>query len=296
MPITIFFRGVGIYVRGSDTTVVEILFPNAEEGSPPNGEIGDDGLPRHADNTRSTSHFAGVLIPRPTGAEYRKLLGRRVQFPGSIPTVIGSDFPNHYPSLPEMTGGDGFGLTLLPEADREKPQGRVATRIKLFGGNLTWSTPASGLDFNIDGHHAKGHAASKKRRYSTAGVWTSDGEDPIQLDVSVFSASGKHQITELPIRLDVTAPVAYFYNFDNALPTEDDLRKDETDIRCKGRLTDHDFKWIYKLMDFANPPFKTWQEWLQGEEFPTPWTPCPAGGGNKVSTLLPVSTCFQTVL
>jgi len=305
MAITIVFRGVGVYVR-SGLTVVELLFPNAEELPPPNNETGDDGLPRHADNTRATNHFAGVLIPGDNGDEYRKLLGRLIVFPGTAPTEIDQDFPTHFPPLREVTNGGQFGLRLLPDAARQTPQGRVATRIKFSGGQLT-PAEASGVPFNIDGHHSEGGVAIRQQMYSTGAVWTLDAVDELALDVFEFSDSGP-PVRERQIQLKASTSThasAYFYNFDNGLPTKDDLGKNETTADCKGRLSDHDFKWVYQLMDFANPPFKTWQNWLQGEEFPTPWTPCsglkvPASDAKSNSQddilLLPISTCFETVV
>jgi hypothetical protein len=307
MPIAIFFRGVAIFVRGSDTSVVEILFPNAEECPPRDTEIGDDGLPQHADHTRATAHIAGVLIPRPTGDEYRKLLNRGVVFPGSTATAIDKEFPNHFPPLRQMTSGSGFGLTLLPKAEREVPKGRVATRIQLAGGKLTWG-PDSSVAFNIDGHHAPGNVAIPRKTYTTSAVWTSDAES-IDIEVSQFTAPGAPPVRERPITLSAAtnSTQAFFYNFDNGLPSTDELVKDEMkNVKCKGRLTDHDFKWVYGLMDFPNPPFTKWQDWLKGHEFPTPWAPCSRVEEAKVSDkalpipadmmLLPVSTCFQTVV
>jgi hypothetical protein len=307
MPITISFRGVGIYVRetGNDSTVVEVLFPNAEQDGPPNAEIGDDGFPRHADNTRATDHFAGVLIPRTTGNEYRKLLGRRVEFPRAGPTTIDGKFAGHFPSVTEATNGSGFGLTLIKEAEREVFPWRAATRILLSGGTLT-PKPSFAVDFNIDGHHAKGGTPIATKQYSTGGVWTSDkGVESIELAVSTFPKPGQPSVAEPLIKLDSAASTAHFYNFDNGLPSLEDLDKSALKLKCKGRLTDHDFKWIYKLMDFA-PPFTTWQEWLKGEEFPAPWAPCaqlsPTGPGKSTPgvptnrLLVPISTCFGTVV
>ena len=104
MPVTVAFRGVGAFVRDSKTGAIShLLFPNAESVSPPNAEMGDEGLPRHADNTRATPHYAGMLIPSSSGDEYIKLLNRVVRFLGTaLPTLSG---PVTLTSIADMTDG-----------------------------------------------------------------------------------------------------------------------------------------------------------------------------------------------
>src|SRR4051794_15668570 len=171
MGIEIVFRGVAMFVCGKgNKTVTKVLFPNAE-GEPIEGSIDTAGS-KHADHTRATHHYAGLLIPRPDGDEYHKLRGFDVTFLLNGDANIGEKFIENFPSLQRATNGDGFELTLLPVGE-EKPSetGRVATRITPSGGVLT---PIDNLNapFSIDGHHAKDGTEIPKRPYTLGATWT----------------------------------------------------------------------------------------------------------------------------
>jgi hypothetical protein len=306
MPVTVAFRGVSAFVRDAKTGAIDhLLLPNAESVAPPDAETGDDGLPRHADNTRATPHYAGMLLPSSSGDEYVKLLNRVVVFPGSaLPKLDGSLMA--LASLGDMTSGEAaktkpYPLKPLPRNEWHKLDGHVGTDIELHNGTLS-AGPPSKIAFNVDGHHRKDKVPIPPTNYTTVVIWTADDETPVALEIyRIIDAQGTlaHERT---VTLSPSGLLsACIYNFDNGIPTLDELVKEQAEVNCKGRLCDHDFKWIYALMK-RHSSFSTWQEWLGGEEFPAPWAPCsqlrqaPHPAGNKKIVLLPVSTCFQTVV
>ena len=135
----------------------------------------------------------------------------------------------------------------------------------------------------------------------TVPVVTAKDENDVQLEIYKVLDQHGALVLERTVTLRPSSSFsAHIYNFDNGLPTVDELNK-ATTVECKGRLSDHDFKWIYALMN-RHSGFPKWQDWLDGEEFPTPWASCRHlkkvvhDGGNLSIRLLPVSTCFQTVV
>jgi len=268
-------------------SVAEVLFPNAE-GDTADKTDDDEGFPCHADKSRATHHSAGLLIPGPDRDEYYRLSGVEVTFLLSGPATIDATFAEQFPSLSAATSGSGFELRLL--ADRT-PGGRVATRILPTGGHLAPIQPSDDEPaFGIDGHHAKDGKAIPPKKYSPGAKWTPTAPDIESVEILLTDVT-RPASEPVAITLGLDRPKAFFYNFDIGLPTEDELLKEKFQAPCKGRRTDHDFKWLYGLMDRTNPNFKQWSEWLgAGRAFPAPVAPCP------LTTLVPVSTCFQTVL
>ena len=301
--VRIALRGVGAYVRTSSSVVTHLLFPNAETGTPPDAEIGPDGFLRHADNTRATPHYAGLVVPSASSPDtYVKLLNGAVKLPGKTPP----NFPSgaSLPLLGAMTDDSRFTLKLLKDWD--KPNTKIAAHIVFGGGSLAVEPPPTPpILFNIDGHHRANKLPIEDQPFSPGVVWTAEGPGPVQLEIGHIDGNGDFA-GEFTIPVNPPSSEsgysACIYNFDNGLPTIDELTGPNKKIKCKGRHTDDDFKWIYALMERADH-FATWPDWLDGEEFPAPWASCrhlqkltTTRNGCVEILLLPVSTCFQTVV
>jgi hypothetical protein len=126
-----------------------------------------------------------------------------------------------------------------------------------------------------------------ERYYATVAMWTTD--DPVvKLTAKKMWGNGGTKT----ITLDAAHPVAYLYNFD----VKDPLLKDfeENPKKCQGRTVDHDFKWIFQVMDPKSPRVRPWQDYLEGDDFPAPVTDCVPHRLRDIR-LVPVSTCFPTV-
>jgi len=293
MAIEIVFRGVAMFVCGrGNTTVTKVLFPNAE-GKPDEGTKDTDGF-KHADKTRATPHYAGLLIPRPDGDEYHKLLGVDVNFISTGDAIVDGTFIDSFPSLKKATNREGYELELLP-LDKEEPSvdGRVATRIKPLGGRLT-ALEKIQAPFSIDGHHTKDDEDIPGRPYSPGAKWTPVGTLP-SLDIVLTDRTAQHKPPKT-ITLGRDSK-AFFYNFENGIPTQAQLEHVDHDPPCEGHLIDHDWKWLYGLMARKNTTdHPNWPEWLKSgrfhrrHEFPAPKARC------EDMRLVSVSTCFQTVL
>jgi hypothetical protein len=282
MAIEVHFRGVGIFVTDGPQAATEVLFPNAESVPPDAVDLGG-GVMGHADRSKAKKHHAGILTVSATGQEHRRALAsHRVDFPNADATSVDASFHRRLPPLKQCTNADGFRLRLLPEADREGD--RVATRIVLRGGTLEARPSALAVDFEMNARHG---TPGGPARYSYDVVWTT-GEARVLLDVTTFDGQ-----QEDPIELDSTTPEAYFYCFDNKNPKKRDLTRIDPSA-CAGRLTDDDFKWVYMLFDRAEGNHQTWQDWLEGNQFPAPWTNCRRRDPFlKDEPLIPVSTCYS---
>ena len=299
MAIEIYFRGVAMFVCGpGNKTVAKVLLPNAEQ-DPIDKKTDRNGGVAHADNTRAIRHFAGLLIPRPDGDEYRRLRGLDVKFVvdnDDGDATIDEGFITQIPSIKRATNGEGFELALLPSKE-ETPsaRGRVITRIRALGGHLSALDPGEAPRFSIDGHHAKDKKDIPPQQYAPAVVWR---PRTAAKSVTIALADPSEPDSD-PIRitLDEKRPTAFFYNFEHGLPTKAQLEHQGFDTPCNGHLVDHDFKWLYKLMDRTNEELHDWPRWLSRfggvfHDFPAPKSPC-----HEVNIALPsVSTCFQTVL
>jgi len=85
---------------------------------------------------------------------------------------------------------------------------------------------------------------------------------------------------------------AYIYNHDKPKPSEKEMIGDRIPCTPGAPLEDHDFKWLYQLLE---PPKGNWDDWRGPHRLPAPLTQCPAapatpiGAEPKAPT---VSTCF----
>jgi hypothetical protein len=286
MAITVHFRGVGVFVTDGPT-VTEVLFPNAESRRPPDHVTRPDGKIGHADGSKAKDHFAGVLTISATGHERNhRLLGRRVTFPADGPTGIDASFRRKLPPLQRCTTSPGFTLRLLPQDERQSD--RVASQILLSGGELAALDPNLSIEFEMDGHHAP---PAPRQRYAYDVVWTTRAES-VTLEVETFDGH-----PEQSIELNANTPEAFFYCFDHPNPRKYDLIKLEPGKCSFPPVTDHDFKWIYQLLDREDSNHRTWQDWLGSDQFPAPRTDCverPAPAALRDAGLIPVSTCYST--
>jgi hypothetical protein len=283
MSIAINFRGVAVFVQKSQTNQVEeVLFPSAEDpdNGPPDGEVADDGSALHADLTRANHHYAGLLIRSPgVPATYRKLFRTRVEFSDGQSSNTQQGFAGNFPLLKDATTGKQHGLSLL--LDRESD--RVATRILFSGGTLEADTPDAGEPaFSLDDHFG---GSTPAKPYSTSATWRTPSTS-LTIQITPLDTLAPAESIVIPDRSAV-----YIYHFDNGLPSENELTR-PIRLRCKHRAVDHDFKWIYKLLEKGS--FSNWPDWLGGHDFPAPMAPCPGRSGLHVR-LVPVSTCFPTV-
>jgi hypothetical protein len=288
MAITVHFRGVGVFVTNG-LTVTELLFPNADSRHPPDHETLPNGQIGHADKSAAKKHFAGVLTVDVAGQERnRALIGRRVTFPGNTATRIDASFRKKLPPLDRCTDSPGHKLRLLPEEERKGD--RVASRILLAGGQLVAHDPGLTIEFDMDGHFGP---AARGRRYAYDVEWTTN-DAAVSLEVETFDGR-----PESPIELSGAVPEAYFYCFDDNSPSKRDLTKLDPTKCTNPPVTDHDFKWIYQLLDRENSNHRRWQDWLQGSDFPAPRTDCVERGALAAARageagLIPVSTCYST--
>lgn len=286
MEYTIHFRGVAVFVR-SDDTITEVLFPNAETSTPPEGTKHpvtdpDDGTVLteymlHADGTPAPKHYAGALIIGPNAERtYRKLFRRAVRIGDGGGARITGALRRELPPLVDVIDVPEYALRLLEAGQRSDPA-RVATRISLEG--TIFSEHQSTLKWGLYGGR-RGGSIDDNRFFAGAKV-IFNAPDPF--DILVTDLTGQTGADET-IRLDRNHREVYFYHFDSALPTVDQLTKpDHADPDFD---VDHDFKWVYALLNRVNPDMDTWVKWLDGDKFPAPV---------RAPTLVPVSTCFPTV-
>jgi hypothetical protein len=292
MEFTIHFRGVALFAA-KDEKIKEVLFPNAETELPPEGtmeRIKDaDGnviaeVMFHADKTPAPRHFAGALIVGPNGAaEYRKLLHRHVVIGAGDGADIKGRLKKDLPPLVDVITVPKYLLKLLPTADRFDPV-RVATRFSLNTGDI-FSEHQARIDWELDGGKRGGKVPGEKFFAGTR-VKIQANET---FEIQVTDFTGQTNADER-IRLDKDHKDVYFFNFDTGTPTRSGLDKpdhDDVDYRI-----DHDFKWIYQLMDRQDAAMHEWHKWLDNDPFPAPARAATTG---PESRLIPVSTCYETV-
>ena len=295
MKFTIHFRGVAVFVAKGGGKVTEVLFPNAERKSPPDGDAGKKTTKgkiigkdmKHADDTEAPQHFAGALVVGPgVTRTYRKLNGRLVR--RDVSGAGASPVTGFFEKVPPLANVITETDSTLKLMNRENPAnyGRMATRFKLDKGDIaagkesqTEWTLSGGIHTNekpITGHFAIG------------ATWTVESEDPLIFRVHNLDDTEAEQ----PIVLSRETDTVYFYNFDSGLPSDDELTEEE-DPPGVGRV-DNDFKWSYALFDKKQPK---WQDWLKTKAFPTPQTLPPESEELRPDDfrLIPVSTCFQLV-
>jgi hypothetical protein len=298
MDFTIHFRGVAMLVAKGETSVTEILFPNAETEPPPNGDPGDlkaDGRivgrnMKHADGSAANPHFAGAMIVGP-GLErtYRKLAGRIVKPVGTSgsPPTPPSDFFEQIPPLAKVITNAGSRLKLLDPTLTANHK-RIATRFILDTGNIAPVMPGSNGTWLLAGGL---HGPSvKTRQFSLGATWTVTADEPLRFDVLGLDGN---PIGDKRIELDADHREVYFFNLDVGLPTDGDLA--EETLPSTPGLVDDDFKWVYALLDGPSGPID-WKIWLRSARFPAPQlVGLPESKGKPHMLLIPVSTCFESV-
>lgn len=277
MAITIFFRGAALFVARGGGPVTDVLFPSAENRFPPEGEPNEIdqgsgvalGVMKHADGTPAVRHYAGALLlgPGPT-ATYRKLAKRHVQQSG---TGTGAT-PNIISTIPPIA--KATKKTKIELRDPADPSNAefIATRFTIHTGEMNPHSP-SGFNWTLDG--GKHGDKVQLNNCPLAVAWTFPASvTEVQFDITNLDGS---PTGESPIVLNAQQPTAYFYHFDNALPTVQELTTEDTP---KKKAIDHDFKWMYELFQPASG--QKWKKWLDNGKFPAP----------QVDALVPVSTCF----
>lgn len=289
MIFTIHFRGVALFASKGNH-IREVLFPNAETSPPPEGvkkKVKDENenvvaeVMSHADHTPAPKHYAGALLAGPNGGtSYRKLLHRHVVI-GDVNGAgadINGALRTDLPPLVDVITIPEYELRLLDPADRFDPA-RVATRFSLGMGAIC-SEQQSGYPWELDGGKCGGSVPPAK--FFNGVKLTIEARAPF--DIAVTDFTGKTQADET-IRLDADHPEVYFYNFDSGMPSIKELTTpdhDDPDYEI-----DHDFKWIYRLLNRVNPELDTWMKWLEHDPFPAP--------SKAFTGLITVSTCYQTV-
>jgi len=281
MKISIHFRGVAVVVANSpDGTATEVLFPKADEG-PPDGKplvVLDPDVEgrklteilRHADGSVANRHFAGALLVNSDGTRsYHRLSGRRVQrAPQSGGSGIGARIAHDFvlPPLDDIIVDPTKKLKLL----KDRPKSRVATQFILNGDSIN-----ANLLTKQQWKFSEPNGERDPQDYSLDATWTIEA-DSVVFNIDDLAGGGVRETIEL----GDACPEVFFYNFDNALPSRDELLTTE---KAKANEVDDDFKWAYKLFD---KDASSWPEWLDGGGFPAP---VQFGG------LLPISTCFELV-
>src|SRR5688572_21424333 len=168
MAIQIFFRGVGAYVPQGKNKVTEVLFPWAED-LPPDHTTEADGTILHADRSRATQHYAGVLVvPAPGKGDpfHVRLAHKRVTIAGDKGADIDpAVFGDRFPSITRPTKNKK--LKLIAESDRDDKT-KVATWIKLGIGDLTASDNSAQPKFMVDGIYGD---PDGPKQYSVSATW-----------------------------------------------------------------------------------------------------------------------------
>jgi hypothetical protein len=166
--ITIHFIGVSVFVVSKNDEVDEILFPNAQTRFPPDHTMQGTSM-RHADRSRANRHYAGAIVldAQDQIVERQRLIGREVTFPSRSPTKIDGNFRDAFPSLRDATRNRP--IELLSDDDRKTS--RVATRIKLRGGNpISATIPDHGFRFGMPVLSEPNPL--RERFYATVATWT----------------------------------------------------------------------------------------------------------------------------
>jgi len=287
------FRGIAMYVANSKPNfITEVVFPRADK-APPDGE--DDGIAelppnkyhpkpymgrkmKHADGSDAMAHFAGALIVTPGQEDDRRVLtGCAVERANSSGKGARMDtkFLQNVPSLDHIILDQKKKLKLLHDT---KEPSRVATRFLIDGGKEDAMTAVSPAGGGWQFTQPNGHT-SKPVDYCLEVLWTIKAPAPLTFNVT--NLKGQTGGTLTPITLQDENTEVYFYNFDYEEPTVDDLlRVDDAELGD----VDHDFKWLYKVMDKENV---TWPAWLERTAFPAPELVTPP--------MVSVSTCFDAV-
>jgi hypothetical protein len=280
MAIKIFFRGAALFVAQGGGPVTDVLFPSAEHRVPPEGktkEFEDDSevvarVMKHADGTPAVRHYAGALIlgPGPT-TTYRKLADRLVQ---ASPTGNGAKpsggLLDKIPPIAKATKKTALELRDLSDPTNFE---FISTRFRIHAGEMSPDSP-SGLDWALDG--GKHGDKVLLPNCPLAVAWTFPASvTEVRFEINDLKGS---PTGEAPIVLNEDQPTAFFYHFDNALPTKPELTTENPPQ--KKNAIDHDFKWLYEL--FRPVTGEKWKDWLGTGKFPAP----------QCTTLVPVSTCF----
>ena len=191
-------------------------------------------------------------------------------------------FHKELPPLEDAITVPKFALELLGENERSDPK-RVATRLTLNTGDISKAHQAEST-WEIDGGKHGGKVQGQ-RFFAGATLVIKRASSPFEIKVTDFTGQ-----PDEPIRLDKKHKEVFFFNFDTGVPSIDELTKPDHDDPDFG--IDHDFKWVYHLLNRVDPTMNSWIKWLDTEPFPAPVR---VFSGNPEMDLIPVSTCFETV-
>jgi hypothetical protein len=261
MAISVFFRGPSLFVLGTGV-INEVLLPDGKR-TIFNGGVKD----KHPDNSNAKKHHAGLLVLTADGGiALRKSLYRKrvtVRDPSDAGAcTTETSFAKVVP-LSALTNGPDASKHLKLLSPGPDYWTRVAAAVHLEGGTIG-SEEDSDLVFEFPKTHNP--SAPGPQQIPLIARWT-----PTGTEAEIVVESVNDDDTELTIPL-ADGQVAWIYNFDSKEPFPADMGKPKKPCKKPGRLEDHDFKWLYQLLD---PPGGDWQKWLEKQPLPAPLSECP---------------------
>jgi len=285
MTIAVHFRGPSLFVTHGGK-LDRVLIPDARKGVPD----------RHPDGDVAKRHYAGLLVLRGSGAEVGRfsLHGKIVTV--SDGTAVSCDLDptfNRTVPLDELANGPDPAkhLRLIRADTNDDYWERVAARIRIQGGTLSTVEPAS-KEFVFHFPKAFNPKPPPEQRIPLLTTWHTEAP---RARIEIRDVRGVAEPIDIALEPDESA---YIYNHDKPKPSEREMIGDRIPCKPKEPLVDHDFKWLYQLVD---PPDGDWAEWLGEEKLPAPLTECPplpkgaapSGTGADIAPKQPdVSTCF----
>lgn len=292
MTIAVHFRGPTLFVtRGA--TLDRVLIPDGRR------TIFKNGVPdKHPDNDKTKRHYAGLLVLRGSGGEVGRfsLHGKLVTVSDGTAAACALD-PSFNRTVPvhELTNGPDPArhLRLIRADDDDDYWERVAARVRLWGGTMRTVDPGP-REFEFRFPATFNPRPPRPRRIPLLTTWHTEAP---KVQIAIRDVRGIADPIEVALEPDESA---YIYNHDKPRPSEREMIGDRTPCKPGAELEDHDFRWLYQLLD---PPKGDWDDWLKGEKLPVPQTECPAEssapGASPTSTTSDseakhpsVSTCF----
>lgn len=285
MTNSVVFRGPGLFMQG-EGTIDHVLLPDARNGG------------KHVDTSRAKSHHAGLLVQaadRSVRARYslhdRRVVVRDIGQGGAC-GFDASFGPERVVPLSRLTNGADASQwpKVIDEQNTPDFWARVAAKVTFDGGDVSGENPSK-LVFHFPTDHSGTDPGP--RQVPLLAVWRPRSTQGVKIEV-------KHRNGEVVETVALaTGERAWIFNYDKKVPDPKDM-ENPPDACANNEpgspLEDHDFKWLFRLLD---PPQGNWAKWLKKGDgwFPAPRSRCPGTAAPtsppKAKAMSPdVASCF----